>query len=124
MHLTTKSIFSIILFVIMLIAGFWMSKQGKPYNAIIFNVHKLVALAVVVFLFFIFRDLLKQGEASSIAIVLLVILGLSIVALFVTGALMSGEKPLDKMLQLAHRISTATMIISIALSIYVLKIST
>lgn len=32
------------------VSGFWLSRSGKPYNGIVFNIHKLIALVAVVFL--------------------------------------------------------------------------
>ncbi len=37
-----------ILFALTLAFGFWLSHAGKPYNGLLFNVHKLIALGAVV----------------------------------------------------------------------------
>ena len=37
-----------VLFILTLVFGFWLSRSGKPYHTLIFNVHKLIALAAVV----------------------------------------------------------------------------
>jgi hypothetical protein len=45
-------LFSLFLF----LSGFWLSRSGKPYNGIIFNIHKLIALtAVVLFVITLYR---------------------------------------------------------------------
>ena len=41
-------IYPLILFFISVCFGFWVSKLGKPYNGVLFNIHKLVALSGVV----------------------------------------------------------------------------
>lgn len=35
-------------FLTTLIFGFWLSRKRKPYNGILFNIHKLVALSTVI----------------------------------------------------------------------------
>ena len=36
------------LFILTLVFGFWVSRLGKPYNGVLFNVHKLIALGALV----------------------------------------------------------------------------
>ena len=36
-------------FVLIFVSGFWLSHLGRPYSALFFNVHKLIALAGIVF---------------------------------------------------------------------------
>ncbi len=38
-----------VLFGLTLAFGVWLSQAGKPYNPVLFNIHKLTALAAVIF---------------------------------------------------------------------------
>ena len=60
-----------VLFILTLAFGVWLSRSGKPYNTLIFNIHKLIALAAVVVTAIQTFNALKIGETQPILIVLL-----------------------------------------------------
>jgi len=39
-----------VFFIFILISGFWVSNSGKPYNSLIFNIHKLIGLGAGIYL--------------------------------------------------------------------------
>ena len=92
MGLAAKFVIPGVLFILTLVFGFWLSRSGKPYNGLIFNIHKLIALAAVIVAAIRAFNALKIVEAQPILIVLLILLGLCAVALFVTGALDEREQ--------------------------------
>jgi hypothetical protein len=105
----SKFVLPIVLFVLTVAAGFWVSKTGKPYNTGIFTLHKLLALAAVVLAALSIAGLLKIAHPQNLIILLIVIAGLSVVALFATGALMSIQKTLNGVWLLIHRIAPFTL---------------
>lgn len=110
-----------VLFVLTLAFGFWLSNSGKPYNGLLFNVHKLIALAAVVVAIIQFTKTLKSANSLTLVIVLLVVAALCVVALFASGALMSAGK-LDYAFMLTiHRIALAVLAIILALIVYFLE---
>lgn len=121
-HLDTLSKFTIpgILFVLTVIFGFGLSNAGKPYNGILFNVHKLIALGAVVYACWQFSQVLKPIGFSAILIILLVISALGTIALFATGSLMSA-KVLDYSLMLTiHRIAPVVLVLALGSVAYLL----
>ena len=108
------------LFILTLVFGFWLSRLGKPYNGVLFNVHKLIALGAVVVTAIQVVNLLCGMETQALAIVLLVVAALCVVALFASGALMSARK-LDYILMLTiHRVVTGALVLCCALALYFL----
>jgi hypothetical protein len=95
----------IILFVLTAASGFWVAKAGKPYQTGILTLHKLASLATVVFTVIALINLLKIAPAQSIIILLIVVAGLSVIALFATGAVMSIQKTVNSTWLLIHRIA-------------------
>lgn len=81
-----------IIFLLTLAFGFWLSRIGKPYNGILFNIHKLLALAVVIVAVFEIRKMIQSEGTIPFYNVLIALTGVSIIALFATGALMSIGK--------------------------------
>ena len=94
-----------VLFILTLGFGFWLSRSGKPYNGLIFNIHKLIALAAVVVTAIQAFKALKIGLTQPILIGLLIVIGLCAVALFVTGALTSANKATGRATLTIHRIA-------------------
>jgi hypothetical protein len=109
-----------ILFVLTLVFGVWLSQSGKPYNSLLFNIHKLVALGTVIVVGVQLSRMLKNTDPLALIIALLVVAALCVVALFASGALMSMGK-LDYTLTLTiHRIALGVLVIGMVLEIYLL----
>lgn len=81
-----------IIFLLTLAFGFWLSRIGKPYNGFLFNFHKLLALGAVIVAVFEIRKILQSDGPIPFYNVLIALTGVSIAALFATGALMSIGK--------------------------------
>lgn len=102
-----KSILPGTLFPFTLVFGFWLSHVGKPYNGLLFNIHKLIALACVVLLGVQLSKMLHVADWQLI--VLLVVSALCVIALFTSEALMSAGK-LDYPLMLTiHRVAPVAL---------------
>jgi hypothetical protein len=105
-----------VLFLGMMLFGIWLGVTGKPYNNVLFTVHKLFALAFVVLTIIKLMPYLKEIPISGLMITLLIIAGLSIIGLFASGAAMSiieGNKPLLLWLHRILPLSTLGSIIGI-----------
>jgi hypothetical protein len=118
MHILYQFIFPGGLFILTLFFGFWLSHTGKPYNSILFNFHKLLALGnVVLACMQLYKNL---NSLNWLLIAVLAVLALCIIALFVSGALMSTGK-LDYTLMLTiHRIASVALVLCCALVLYAL----
>jgi len=100
--------------------GFWVSDTGKPYNGLLFNIHKLIALGTVIIAAIQLSKMLKGADSLGLIIALLALASICVIALFATGALMSMEK-LDYMLTLTiHRIASAVMVVVTVLVVFLI----
>ena len=120
MGLAVKFVTPGVLFILTLVFGFWLSRSGKPYNGLIFNIHKLIALAAVIVAAIRTFNALKIVEAQPILIALLIVIGLCAVALFVTGALMSANKALAAPALTIHRIAPLLAVLAAIGTLYLL----
>jgi hypothetical protein len=118
MDMLSKFLVPGILLLLTLAFGVWLSLSGKPYNAILFNIHKLAALAVVVVMAIQFYRLLKGTPIQVPPIVLLILVGLSLLLLFFSGAMMSARKLDYAMMLSIHRKAIILLVIEVAGSIY------
>ncbi len=119
--MVSKLVFPGIAFILTLVFGFWLSHVVKPYNALLFNVHKLIALSAVVVTVVQLVKLLKGADALALVIVLLVVAALCVIALFASGALMSMGK-LDYTLMLTvHRVAPVVLVIAMVIVMFTIK---
>jgi hypothetical protein len=109
-----------IVFLLTLVSGVWLSRSGKPLNTGIFTVHKLIALGAVVATAIQTYNALTSAEAQAILIALIIVIGLCVVALFLTGALMSANKPAYNLLLVIHKVSMFLALVVGAATIYLL----
>ncbi|PKN93995.1 MAG: hypothetical protein CVU44_06225 [Chloroflexi bacterium HGW-Chloroflexi-6] len=109
-----------ILFVLTVAFGFWLSHLGKPYNGILFNIHKLVALGAVIVAISQLFKMITVANPISLVVVFLILAAICTLVLFASGALMSAGK-LDYTLMLTiHRVAPVLLTIAMAMAGYLL----
>jgi hypothetical protein len=109
-----------ILLLLTLVFGFWLSFSGKPYNGILFNIHKLIALAAVIVTAIQVYGALRTAQVQFLLIAAIVLTGLCVVALFATGALMSIGGPGYDIQLAVHRVALVLTPIAAAGVVYLL----
>lgn len=107
-----------IIFLLTLAFGVWLSRSGKPYNGLLFNIHKLIALGTVILTVMRVVAALKGAETQGLVILLLVVAGLCVTALFASGALMSTGKLNYAVMLTIHRIAPALAAAGLAAAVY------
>lgn len=108
-------------FILTVTFGLWLSRSGKPYNGLLFNVHKLVALAAVIITVVQFVRILARVDWPAISSVLLVLAGLGVMALFASGALMSAGKFDHALLRTIHRIALAALVVALPYAVFLVE---
>jgi hypothetical protein len=108
------------LFILTLAFGFWLTQSGRPYNSLLFNVHKLVALAAVIVTVVQLVRIFKGADLSTLSIALLALAALCVVALFVSGALMSAGQLDHALLHTIHRVALTALVIALPSAVFLL----
>lgn len=113
--MTCPDIFTpLILFLITVGFGFWVSKVGRPYHSGLFNIHKLVALAGVVLAVLRFRSVFSIGTLTSWILLALILTGFSVILLFASGAVMSIREDEPGIALFIHRAGPVIIAICLA----------
>lgn len=120
MNIAVRFVTPGILFLLTVVGGFWLSRAGKPYDGLIFNVHKLIALAAVIVAVIQTVNALKIVAGQPLFLALLAVIGLCAVALFVTGALMSANTAVYAGLLTIHRVAPLLVVVVASLALYLL----
>ena len=123
MDILSKFFNPIIGLVITLIFGFWLSRRGKPYHGLLFNVHKLVALGTVILAAVSVYRLLAIIEIERLAALFLVLAAASAIALFASGALMSAGKGEYHLMKSVHNLAPVAAILAMTFAVYLLGAS-
>jgi hypothetical protein len=110
-----------LVFVVIFVSGYWLSRSGKPYNVIVLTVHKLISLAAVVFLVIVMIQSNREAALSAIELVASVVTGLFFLALMATGGLLSSDKEMPAVVLRLHQIAPYLTVLSAAVTLYLLQ---
>lgn len=117
MDTLSKFSLPIVLFLLTLAFGFWLGYIGRPYNGILFNIHKLIALGTVILAGIqIFKT--AGGFDLPLTIIALVVAGLCIVALFASGAFLSIGNLDYQAMKTIHNLALVLLVIAMGAIIY------
>ena len=101
-----------------LVFGIWLSLSGKPYNGFLFNIHKLIALGSVVASALQLYQLLKGLQVQTFMLILIIMAGMCILALFFSGAMMSAGKLDYQGMLIIHRIAIIILTLGLVGIVY------
>lgn len=109
-----KIIGSGLLLLFTIATGVWLHNLGRPLHSIMFTFHKLLALASVVFTAVVLYNVLKGPKIESILFILMIVTGLSMFTLFISGALLSIRNPANNTMLMIHNLTTILAVIATA----------
>ena len=108
------------LFILSLASGAWLSHLGKPINILVVTIHKLISLATVLFTGLAIYHFSRAAAISSSEVNAILVTGLLFLLLFITGALLSAGKPVNRVVSVTHKIAPFLSVISTAVTIFLL----
>jgi hypothetical protein len=105
-------VFIALILLAVLLSGIVLSRKGRPLHAIIFGAHKIVSVALLIWLGILLFNYFKSigFQLSDQAAPL--VLAASFVLAFVSGALLSIDKIQNSFFLWMHRIASALIVIS------------
>ncbi len=90
------------LLLLAVVSGVVTTSLGRPLNMVVSTVHKLLALAAIVFAVLLALDVLKATGNGALAIAVTVSAGALLLALLATGAVLSTDKLATVPLRAVH----------------------
>ena len=118
MSTQTRIVVTGLLFACKFVAGFWLTRSGKPYNVVILAIHKIISLAIVAMIGIIIYRLRRDVGVGSAEIVAMAITGLLFVLTISSGGLVSTDKPANAATLTVHRVLPFLTVLSTAVTIY------
>ncbi len=92
----------VLLFAVIFLSGYWLSRTGKPYSALLLNAHKLIALGAGIYLGFTIHKINLTDPLNPAQWIALAAMILFFLITVVTGGLSSVEKTFPAMVSKAH----------------------
>ena len=116
--MATKLVTNSILFILIVISGIWLSKLGKPYKPVAFNIHKFVALVFIVYTIILSKGLVKTVEMSSMNWLFLILSGFLALLILFSGGIISNKEEIIKPFVIIHKVSSGAILIVLACLFY------
>jgi hypothetical protein len=107
-------------FLLLFLSGIWLSRAGKPYNTLIFTIHKLIGLAGGVFLIVTVYQTHQVAPLGLLEIAAIVITVLLFVGTVAAGGLLSIDKPMPAVVLRLHQFIPVLTVLSTAWTLYLL----
>jgi hypothetical protein len=111
-----------LLFLLIFLFGFWLSRSGKPYNLAVFTIHKLIALAAIVFLVTIIYKTHQAAPLGPAQLTVIAITAVCLAATILTGGLLSTGKSVPEIVLKVHQITPYLTVLSTAATLYLLLV--
>jgi hypothetical protein len=108
-------------FLLIFLAGFWLSRSGKPYGGLMLNVHKLVSVGVVVLLVITIRRASQAAALGAMELTAVVLTGLFFLGTVACGGLLAIGKPLPAIVHRLHQVTPYLTVLSTAATLYFLQ---
>jgi uncharacterized membrane protein YhiD involved in acid resistance len=118
MDYTARAIIIGLSFVLVFLSGLWVSRKGRPLNAGLSTVHKLVSLAAGVFLLV---TVYQQGQIAPLNTaewLAIAVTGVCFAAVVASGGILSSDKPRPTALLRVHQVVPVLTLISTGVMLY------
>jgi hypothetical protein len=105
-----KIIISSALLILLIVAGVYIHRTGKPYNNFIFSIHKIFTIVMIIILVIVVKSSLRETDVGLLYYLLLIAASVALTGLLISGGMMSLDRHQETMLVI-HRICTAIFLI-------------
>jgi len=113
-----KIVISFIFIIGIIVTGIILGKLGKPYNGILFNLHKLISVGTVIYLGYILFQHTKIQAMDKMTITLTIISIISLIILMISGSFMSIGKGNYTLIRIFHIITSTSFTVSTGVLLY------
>lgn len=105
-------------FLFIFLSGFWVNRMGKPYGMLPIAIHKLIGLALGVYLGWMVYQMHKVIPLSSTQIIAVVVTVLFFAVNVATGSLLSTGKPMPEVISVINKWFPYLTVLSTGFMIY------
>ena len=110
-----------LLFVIIFLSGYWLSRERKPYSMLLLTIHKLIAVGAFVALIITTVRANRAGELRAASISAGIVTGVFFLSLIATGGLLSSEVETPAFVSTVHHLAPYLTLLATVITLYLLR---
>jgi len=100
--------------------GFLLSRSGKPYPALLFNLHKLIAVGALGYWGFVLYRTHQNDALRPAQVLTLAGIALAVLVVIASGGLVSVEKEFPPIFRKLHHLAPYLVVFTTAAGLYLL----
>lgn len=108
-----------VLLIFVFLSGWRLYRSGRPINAVVLTLHKLIALGALILIGVTVHQVNQAGALSTTAWIITIVTGLLFVTTIITGGLLSLDRPVTAV-AIVHRIGPFLTVIGVIATLAVL----
>ena len=108
-------------FLFIFLSGFWLNRAGRPHGMLPVTIHKLIGLALGVYLAWMVYQTHKLIPLGSIQIIAVAVTVLFFAVNVATGSLLSTNKPMPEAISLVNKFFPYLTVVSTGVMLYLLS---
>ena len=108
-------------FLFIFLSGFWLNRAGRPHGMLPVTIHKLIGLALGVYLAWMIYQINKLIPLSSTQIIAVAVTVLFFAVNVATGSLLSTNKPMPEAISMVNKFFPYLTVISTGVMLYLLS---
>ena len=101
-------------------SGVWLTRSGRPLNALLLTIHKLISLAALILIAATIFPSNRGVESDTVELAASAVTGLLYLSTIATGALLSTEKPMKGLVLAMHKVTPFLTVLSTVVTLYLL----
>ncbi len=109
-----------LVFIVIFLSGFWLSRNGAPYGTGLVTLHKLIALGVFVFLVVTMVQVNKAVGLSNLEWALGIVTAVLFIGTIIMGGLITTNLILPAVVRTLHHITPYLTMISTVATLFLL----
>jgi hypothetical protein len=118
MNIPVRAVTAGSFFLFIFLSGIWLSRAGRPLNAAISTIHKLISLAGGIFLLVTIRQRHQMIPLNATEWIAILVTGLCFLGTVASGGFLSSEKSMPVAVLRVHQVVPVLTALSSAVMLY------
>jgi hypothetical protein len=105
-------------FVLIFLTGYWLYRNGQPFNVVALTLHKLISIATIAYLILTVMRISKVAPLGQAAWIACSAAGMFFLLTIASGGWLSAVKTMPAFVRLLHKVLPALTALSTAAAFY------
>jgi heme A synthase len=105
-------------FLLIFLSGYLLNRSGQPFNAGVLTVHKLLSVALIVYLVVAVLKIDKIAPLDKVELIACVVAALLFLGAVASGGILSAVRTMPEFVRMLHRLLPALAFLTTAVTFY------